>query len=547
MSHVQPISGSVVTPFTNGPPTKNADLNTQPGPGRRYLGYAGHLVANLLALSCVAAVIYFGQRWHWNLPKYSALLGDTAPEKTDWCLEHNVPDSICIECQKDLLPKAKEFGWCRRHGVTECPLCHPSVSQTAEPAIVNEEDRERADRALAFAARVENNSKCKLHQRRIQLATEEVLAWLGIEVAPVGRAAVAEVITAPGEIVYDPTRVARLSARVPGTVAMVCKQVGDKVRAGDVLGLIDAAAVGKAKADFHQALVEEELRTRTLVDLKESEAVVPERSVQEAEALLNEAQVRLLTAEQALANLGLAISAAEIRKGSPSEIAKRMQFLGLPASLAKELAGKTGSSNLIAVIAPFDGEIVARSVVAGEGTDSTKTLFTLANTLQMRLNLRVPLEQSARVKPGQLVRFRHEDHSGGDAATVTWISPAADEKTRAVPVRVDLANPTGAHHANTFGTAEILLREEPKAIVVPSDAVHWEGDCNVVFVRDKDFEKPGSFKVFHVRKVRPGVTMTTPAGSTTEIIAGLLPGEIVATANSGILRTELLKNNLGAG
>jgi cobalt-zinc-cadmium efflux system membrane fusion protein len=33
----------------------------------------------------------------------------------------------------------------------------------------------------------------------------------------------------------------------------------------------------------------------------------------------------------------------------------------------------------------------------------------------------------------------------------------------------------------------------------------------------------------------------------TEIIAGLLPGEQVATANSGILRTELLKNNLGEG
>jgi len=33
----------------------------------------------------------------------------------------------------------------------------------------------------------------------------------------------------------------------------------------------------------------------------------------------------------------------------------------------------------------------------------------------------------------------------------------------------------------------------------------------------------------------------------TEIIAGVLPGELVATTNSGILRGELLKNNLGAG
>jgi cobalt-zinc-cadmium efflux system membrane fusion protein len=33
----------------------------------------------------------------------------------------------------------------------------------------------------------------------------------------------------------------------------------------------------------------------------------------------------------------------------------------------------------------------------------------------------------------------------------------------------------------------------------------------------------------------------------TEIAAGLLPGEVVATANSGVLRSELLKNDLGAG
>jgi hypothetical protein len=48
-------------------------------------------------------------------------------------------------------------------------------------------------------------------------------------------------------------------------------------------------------------------------------------------------------------------------------------------------------------------------------------------------------------------------------------------------------------------------------------------------------------KVFHVRKVRPGPTDVTPAGTpVTEVIAGVLPGERVATANSGVLRSELL-------
>jgi len=87
-----------------------------------------------------------------------------------------------------------------------------------------------------------------------------------------------------------------------------------------------------------------------------------------------------------------------------------------------------------------------------------------------------------------------------------------------------------------------VLRDEPDAIIVPSSAVHWEGCCNVVFVRDRDyFTSP--YKVFNTRSVRPGVVQ----GETTEMIAGLWPGEVVVTQGSGVLRAELLKGNLGAG
>jgi cobalt-zinc-cadmium efflux system membrane fusion protein len=161
----------------------------------------------------------------------------------------------------------------------------------------------------------------------------------------------------------------------------------------------------------------------------------------------------------------------------------------------------------------------------------------------MWLLLSVRLEDAALLRPGLKVRFSHEGHGSADAGKVAWVSPAADEKTRTVPVRIELPNPDGRHHARTFGLARVVLREETDAIVVPSEAVHWEGDCHVVFVRDKRFTEPGSPKVFHVRSVRPGAK----DGGNTEIIAGLLPGELVATQGSGIMRSELLKNNLGAG
>jgi cobalt-zinc-cadmium efflux system membrane fusion protein len=79
--------------------------------------------------------------------------------------------------------------------------------------------------------------------------------------------------------------------------------------------------------------------------------------------------------------------------------------------------------------------------------------------------------------------------------------------------------------------------------VVPSEAVHSDGNCHVVFVRDKNYHQDSSPKFFHVRSVRTGVK----EADTTEIIAGLLPGEVIASKNSVVLEAQLLKSNLGAG
>jgi cobalt-zinc-cadmium efflux system membrane fusion protein len=142
-----------------------------------------------------------------------------------------------------------------------------------------------------------------------------------------------------------------------------------------------------------------------------------------------------------------------------------------------------------------------------------------------------------------LFRPTDSDDEGEIRGSVGWISTAADDQTRTVTVRADLPNPDGRLHANTFGIGRIVLREEPNAVVVPSEAVHWDGACHVVFVRDKNFFQKDAPKFFHVRSVRPGVR----DGELTEIIVGLLPGEVIASKNSVVLEAQLLKSNLGAG
>jgi cobalt-zinc-cadmium efflux system membrane fusion protein len=100
------------------------------------------------------------------MPSFAALLGAGPPPKEDWCSEHSVPHTQCVECKDSLLPRPKAHGWCRKHGVHECPLCHPDVAQMAVTPTVSAEDLARAKRALAYADRPENNKLCKLHKRR---------------------------------------------------------------------------------------------------------------------------------------------------------------------------------------------------------------------------------------------------------------------------------------------------------------------------------------------------------------------------------------------
>lgn len=520
-------------------------------PGRRLHRAAGRLwrlLPTALALAGLAGVLLAGQSLGWKLPKSSAVLGERPKEAEGWCAEHGVPESACVECNPDLLPPAPHTGWCKEFGVHDCPYCNPAVAQAPTLAGVGPADLDRARKALAFAPRPPNGRTCRMQDHRVQLASGEVVARLGVTLEPVATAPVAEGVTAPGAVEYDPTRLARLSARVPGIVRRVEKQVGDRVKAGEVLALVDAAEVGRAKADFQQALTLVELRTQTLALKKSLEGgTVRGQEVREAEAALEEAQLQRLLGEQALANLGLPVRSDEVKGLSPAELGDRLRFLGVPETLRYELAKETASANLLPVRAPFDGEVVSLLATPGQSADTTKPLFVIADTGRVWLTLRVRFEDARRVKAGQPVRFR-PDGGGAIDGAVSWVSPAADEKTRAVPVRVELPNPEGRLRANAFGTAFVTLREEKDAVVVPSEAVHWEGCCHVVFVADRGFDRPGGFKVFHVRKVRPGAKDATPAGTpVTEVIAGVLPGEWVAVGGSGVLRAELLRNNLGAG
>ncbi len=87
-----------------------------------------------------------------------------------------------------------------------------------------------------------------------------------------------------------------------------------------------------------------------------------------------------------------------------------------------------------------------------------------------------------------------------------------------------------------FGHGQITVRQRDEAIVIPKSAVQWEGCCNVVFVRHTN-------TVYQPYKV----TLGYEGDGFYVVEKGLSAGEMIVTQGAFLLKTEILKGNIGAG
>ncbi len=502
-------------------------------------------VPTLLVLVTLGGIAYWGHHNGWRVPQFSELAGQAPQQVDDWCAAHNVPESVCVECNAVLLPAQNDYGWCKIHGVHQCPLCHPDVAELKPTPIVDQARLAAVAEALAVRERPENNLGCSLYLSRVQLASAEAVRAAGIDVELVETRPVVESVSASGEITYDETLVAHLAPKLPGTIWRVEKSVGDRVQTGDVLALIDSADVGKAKAELLNAMAQVDFHRQTVNRLAplRPQGVISGSRVLEAETALQQAEIQLRQAEQALINLGLPVSPSALGQMSVPQRTESLQFLGLPETIRSQLPASTTSSNLIPLVASLSGVVVHREAAPGEFVDPSQMLFRLVDTSRMWLRFNVAMEDARYLKVGQAVQFRPDGSRSNVQGTLSWLSTDVNRQTRTVEVRAVVGNPDSRLRNETFGLGKIILRETPDAVVVPQDAVHWDGSCFITFVRDRDYFENGHPKIFHARTVRPGVT----AGGYVEIIAGVLPGEVVATKGSSVLRSQIMKNSLGAG
>ena len=328
-----------------------------------------------------------------------------------------------------------------------------------------------------------------------------------LELLTAGPGKVSVTVELPGEIALNADAVAHVTPRVGGTVREVKKQIGDAVKKGDVLAILDSRELAELQRDV---LTAKERLTLAEGNFERQEQLQKEKISAEKD---------FLAAKQALAEA-------------------RIEHRSAAQKLAAA-AGATGSqAGGYALVAPIAGTILERHVVAGEVLKDETLAFVIANLSTVWVNVTVYAKDLARVAVGQPARVRAEGIEEAVDGHIAYLGPIVGEQTRSATARIVLDRPPAAWRPGLFVTAEVVLSETEGAVVVSDDAVQTIAGKPVVFVREGD--------AFDPRPVKLGRTGSRGReGYLVEIVSGVAAGEQVVGKNSFVLKAVLGKAEAG--
>lgn len=273
-------------------------------------------------------------------------------------------------------------------------------------------------------------------------------------------------------------------------ITEVAAQVGDRVRAGQVLARIDNDTVGN--------------------EVAEAEAAVAELEASAAEARNNAARSRELREKGFYSS----------QLNSQYQTAENTAAARLAAARARLQAARLKMSKTV-IRAPDDGVISARAATVGSLTQPGQALFKLIRGGRLEWQAEVPSADLGRIRIGTPARL-----TGPSGETVTGkvrsVAPSVDQATRNGLVYVDVP-PSSAVRAGVFALGEFELGRSPALTLPQSAVVQREGFAYV-------FRMEGEARVAQVK-----VGLGRRAGERVEITDGLKGDERLVASGAGFL------------
>ena len=331
----------------------------------------------------------------------------------------------------------------------------------------------------------------------VQLDSARIAASdIGVQTVAVG--GLASEIVAQATVAAEPGGQANLTAHAPGSVARINKRLGDPVRAGEVIALVESREAAQIAAARSSAAAKADLaakvfaRERRLYEQK----VSPRQDMETAQAELAAAQ-------------------AEARS----------------AAVAADAAQVSRDGRFVQVVSPISGRITAMTAALGSYVQPETELFRVADPGRIQVEAQVTAADAERIQPGDAAVI---ETASGDTrnAVVRSVTPGVSAETRTATVVLTLAGGGASLQPGQTARARIVARRTAGGgIVIPQDAIQSLEGRDVVFVRT-----PKGFRA------RP-VTVGQRSAGRAEIAAGLKPGEAIAVRNAFLLKAELGKGS----
>ena len=341
---------------------------------------------------------------------------------------------------------------------------------------------------------------------RVQL-TAEAIKRAQITVAKLERRALSSGAAIAAEVQFDPTSTAHVGPLAPGRITRVAVELGQHVKRGELLGVVNSGDVSGVRSRLVQARARQASASATL---------------RRQEQLTREgigAQRALIDAQTSVTEL-------------------RAEVEGLERQLSA-LGSGTSDKGELSLLSPIDGVVVSVHGTLGESASVDQPVFVVTDPTRVWMRGDVPELEIPRLALGEAAIVRlHAYPDLALAGTITYIAPALEERTRTLPIRVSIKDPDPRIRSGMFGSLELLgTDKDTRVLAVPVDAVTTLEGQDVVFVADSE---PNTF---HPAAVQLG----RRAGGYYELRSGLQEGESVAVSGSFTLKSALRQGELSDG
>jgi membrane fusion protein, heavy metal efflux system len=329
-----------------------------------------------------------------------------------------------------------------------------------------------------------------------------------IETALVDLKPVQPELTLAGKVAYGEDRYSKISSPLQGRVVEVRAHLGDRVKAGDTLVIIDSPDITMAYSDFVKEASELEYATR-------ASELAKELYQNKALALkdLKQAENDLIKAR------------AEFRRAK-----ERLLSLRIPASeLDKPLAQQRITSRFD-MKSSLSGTVVERSVTPGQsvGGDASQVLFTVADLDRLQVVADVYERDLALVKVSQVARVNVEAYPDLDfAAVVASIGDVVDPNTRTIKVRAWVDNQDHRLKPEMFARLRLDVGDANPFLTIPREAVvEVDGKHFVYLVESAN------------KYVRRAVRVTSISPDLVRVLEGLSPGQRIVTKGAVLVKGQ---------